>query len=90
MGDLSTATWIVRRPARAAAPAAGAPPYEPYQITPTVVCGLGTADSIGPRHTSWRFTEKGLNLAHVHVLREPREQVGVADQNWNLLAARKF
>jgi hypothetical protein len=42
-----------------AAPAAGPPPYEPYQITPTVVYGLGTAGSIGPRHTRWRFTEKG-------------------------------
>ena len=42
-----------------AAPAAGPPPYEPYQITPTVVYGLGTADSIGPRHTRWRLTEKG-------------------------------
>jgi hypothetical protein len=40
-----------------AAPAAGPPPYEPYQIVPTVVYGLGTADSIVHRHTRWRFAE---------------------------------
>jgi hypothetical protein len=40
-----------------AAPAAGEPPYEPYQIIPTVVYGLGTADPIGSRHTRWRFAE---------------------------------
>ena len=38
-----------------AAPAAGPEPYEPFQITPTVVYGFGTADAIGPRHTRWRF-----------------------------------
>ena len=37
------------------APAAGPEPYEPFQITPTVVYGFGTADAIGPRHTRWRF-----------------------------------
>ncbi|HXW82214.1 MAG TPA: hypothetical protein VEJ84_22135, partial [Acidimicrobiales bacterium] len=38
-----------------AAPAAGPAPYEPYQMTPTVVYGWGTGDSIGARHTRWRF-----------------------------------
>ena len=38
-----------------AAPAAGLAPYEPYQITPTVVYGWGTTDSVGARHTRWRF-----------------------------------
>jgi PPOX class probable F420-dependent enzyme len=38
-----------------AAPAAGPPPYEPYQITPTAVYGWGTNDIIGPRHTRWSF-----------------------------------
>ncbi len=38
-----------------AAPAAGPPPYQPYQINPTVVYGLGTADPIVHRHTRWRF-----------------------------------
>ena len=42
-----------------AAPAAGPPPYEPYQIIPTVVYGLGTADPIVHRHTRWRFAEEG-------------------------------
>ncbi len=42
-----------------AAPAARLPPYEPYQITPTVVYGLGTADSIGSLHTRSPFTKKG-------------------------------
>ncbi len=39
-----------------AAPAAGPPPYEPYQITPTAVYGWGTNDIIGPRHTRWTFS----------------------------------
>jgi hypothetical protein len=38
-----------------AAPGAGPAPYEPYEITPTVVYGLGTADPIVHRHTRWRF-----------------------------------
>ena len=38
-----------------AAPAAGPPPYEPYQVTPTAVYGWGTNDIIGPRHTRWSF-----------------------------------
>lgn len=42
-----------------AAPAAGPPPYEPYQITPTVVYGFGFADSLVHRHTRWRFAPLG-------------------------------
>jgi hypothetical protein len=38
-----------------AAPAAGPAPYEPYQITPTIVYGFGTGGTIGPRHTRWYF-----------------------------------
>jgi hypothetical protein len=41
------------------APAGGPPPYEPYQIPPRVVYGLGIADPIGPRHTRWRFAKNG-------------------------------
>ncbi|MGO9657710.1 MAG: pyridoxamine 5'-phosphate oxidase family protein [Acidimicrobiales bacterium] len=39
-----------------AAPAAGPPPYRPYQITLTAVYGWGTNDVIGPRHTRWSFS----------------------------------
>ena len=40
------------------APAAGPEPYEPFQITPTVVYGFGTADAIGPRViTCRRFSQ---------------------------------
>jgi Pyridoxamine 5'-phosphate oxidase len=38
-----------------AAPAAGPGPYQPFQITPTVVYGFGTAEAVGRRHTRWRF-----------------------------------
>jgi hypothetical protein len=38
-----------------AAPAAGPPPYEPYEVTPTSVYGWGTDDVIGRRHTRWSF-----------------------------------
>jgi PPOX class probable F420-dependent enzyme len=40
-----------------AAPAAGPPPYEPYQIIPKAVYGWGTNDVIGPRHTRWLFSK---------------------------------
>jgi hypothetical protein len=39
-----------------AAPAAGPPPYQPYEISLTAVYGWGTNDIIGPRHTRWSFT----------------------------------
>jgi len=38
-----------------AAPAAGDPPYQPYEITPHMVLALVTADAIASRHTRWRF-----------------------------------
>ena len=41
-----------------AAPAAGPPPYEPYEINPTAVYGWGTNDIIGPRHTCWSFSPR--------------------------------
>jgi hypothetical protein len=41
-----------------AAPAAGPPPYEPYQINPTAVYGWGTSDIVGPRHTRWSFSHE--------------------------------
>ena len=37
------------------APTAGPPPYEVYEITPTVVYGFGTDDEHAPRSTRWRF-----------------------------------
>ncbi len=40
-----------------AAPAAGPPPYEPYQVTATEVYGWGANDIIGARHTHWSFSQ---------------------------------
>ncbi len=37
------------------APTAGPPPYEVFEITPTVVFGFGTDDEHAPRSTRWRF-----------------------------------
>ena len=37
------------------APTAGPPPYEVYEITPTVVFGLGTDEVHAPRSTRWSF-----------------------------------
>lgn len=37
------------------APTAGPPPYEVYEITPTVVYGFGTDDEHAPRSTRWQF-----------------------------------
>jgi Pyridoxamine 5'-phosphate oxidase len=39
-----------------AAPAAGPPPYKPYQVTPTVAYCWGTSGIVGPRHTRWSFS----------------------------------
>lgn len=37
------------------APTAGPPPYEVYEVTPTVVYGLGTDEEHAPRSTRWTF-----------------------------------
>jgi nitroimidazol reductase NimA-like FMN-containing flavoprotein (pyridoxamine 5'-phosphate oxidase superfamily) len=37
------------------APTAGPPPYEVYEITPTVVYGFGTDEEHAPRSTRWQF-----------------------------------
>lgn len=37
------------------APTAGPPPYEVYEIAPSVVFGFGTDDEHAPRSTRWRF-----------------------------------
>lgn len=37
------------------APTAGPPPYEVYEIEPSVVFGFGTVDQLAPRSTRWRF-----------------------------------
>ncbi len=37
------------------APTAGPPPYEVYEIRPTVVYGFGTDDEHAPRSTRWQF-----------------------------------
>jgi nitroimidazol reductase NimA-like FMN-containing flavoprotein (pyridoxamine 5'-phosphate oxidase superfamily) len=37
------------------APTAGPPPYEVYEITPTVAYGFGTDDDHAPRSTRWSF-----------------------------------
>jgi nitroimidazol reductase NimA-like FMN-containing flavoprotein (pyridoxamine 5'-phosphate oxidase superfamily) len=37
------------------APTAGPPPYEVYEITPTVVFGFGTDEVHAPRSTRWSF-----------------------------------
>ncbi len=37
------------------APTAGPPPYEVYEITPTVVFGFGTDEVHAPRSTRWTF-----------------------------------
>jgi Pyridoxamine 5'-phosphate oxidase len=50
-----------------AAPAAGPPPYQPYEITPTVVYGWGTNDVIGPRHTRWSFSTTDEQGAETHL-----------------------
>jgi hypothetical protein len=38
-----------------AAPGAGPPPYQPYAVTPTAVYAIVTDDTLGPRHTRFRF-----------------------------------
>jgi hypothetical protein len=38
-----------------AAPGAGPPPYQPYAITPAAVYAMVTDESLGPRHTRFRF-----------------------------------
>jgi nitroimidazol reductase NimA-like FMN-containing flavoprotein (pyridoxamine 5'-phosphate oxidase superfamily) len=37
------------------APAAGPPPYEVYEVTPSVVFGFGTDETLAPRTTRWQF-----------------------------------
>lgn len=36
-------------------PTAGPPPYEVFEITPTVVFGFGTDEVHAPRSTRWSF-----------------------------------
>lgn len=38
------------------APTAGPPPYEVYEIVPSVVFAFGTDESFAPRSTRWRFS----------------------------------
>ena len=38
-----------------AAPTAGPPPYQPYEITPATVFGFGTAEEFAGRTTRWTF-----------------------------------
>lgn len=37
------------------APTAGPPPYEVYEVIPSVVFGFGTDETFAPRSTRWRF-----------------------------------
>lgn len=37
------------------APTAGPPPYQAYEVTPSVVFGFGTDEDLAPRTTRWRF-----------------------------------
>lgn len=40
------------------APTAGPPPYEVvYEVTPVVVFGFGTDETLAPRSTRWRFSK---------------------------------
>jgi hypothetical protein len=37
------------------APTAGAPPYQPYAVTPTTIYGFGTDEHFAPLSTRWEF-----------------------------------
>lgn len=37
------------------APTAGAPPYQPYAVTPTAIYGFGTDEHFAPLSTRWEF-----------------------------------